>query len=71
VPALRGKIAEEDAMNEDLTLAEYIVWFDYGTEGWKPYAFDTWDEVMSEVRGGLFGWIITRPVRIPEPPKED
>jgi hypothetical protein len=58
-------------MNEDLTLAEYIVWINYG-EGWSPSCFDTWEEVLREIGGSLIGeWIITRPVRIPEPPKED
>ena len=49
--------------------ARYIVWMDYGSEGWRPRYCTSWDEVLTEINGNNAGqeWIITRPVALPEP----
>lgn len=30
----------------------YILWVDYGTEGWKPRSFDTAQEAIEEILTG-------------------
>ena len=48
--------------------ARYIVWVDNGDRGFNPIPCRTWDEVISEIRNNYGDWIITRPVKITEPP---
>ena len=54
----------------DYEEARYLVWVDNGDGGFNPIPCRTWDEVLIEVHNSYSGdWIITRPVKITEPPK--
>jgi hypothetical protein len=32
--------------------AKYILWLDYGTEGWQPYYFETLADVAAYIESG-------------------
>jgi len=52
----------------ELERSKYIVWINLGgEEGWQPRLCQDWEEVMSEILMSSDIWIITKPVRIPEP----
>ena len=43
----------------------YIVWQDFGTEGWMPNEFDTAKEAMLYIREGLSNaWVLTKQLAI-------
>ena len=39
----------------------YILWLDYGTEGYKPFSFQTLKEALESQKYSS-GWIITKKV---------
>jgi len=39
----------------DDTSGPYILWTDYGCEGWQPSSFDTAEEAVREILIGGFG----------------
>ncbi len=47
-------------MDERKPKGPYILWIDYGCEGWAPLSFDSLSEALDAV--GMFGcgtWVIT------------
>ena len=53
----------------ELPSSYYILWADYGTEGWQPLAYATLDEALNNAAlgVGLYGCVITRaPVKLTE-----
>jgi len=51
----------------ELEQSTYLVWIDFGSEGWQPRTCLTWSDVLSEIRHSTDPWIITKPVTITEP----
>ena len=37
----------------------YLLWVDYGSEGWFPYDFDTLEEMLAYIRDGVSGPFLT------------
>ena len=52
---------------EELEKSAYIVWLDFGTEGWQPRICLNWKDVLSELRNSTEPWVVTKPVTITEP----
>jgi hypothetical protein len=40
----------------------YVVWVDYGTDGWKPMGYDSLDEALRSQKH-MPDWVITKAVK--------
>ncbi len=53
-------IHERDGELKKLKESNYILWQDYGYDGWSPTPFDTLQEAL-ESQKITYNWIITEP----------
>jgi hypothetical protein len=49
-------------IDRDETIGPFILWFDYGVEGWRPKSYLTLKEALEADRGGSHYWLITKKV---------
>lgn len=56
-------MAETKTRRDELADALYIVWVDYGSEGWQPTPFDSTIALASAIENGEFhaAFIVTQP----------
>ena len=68
---LEPKREEDWSMDDDALKSAFIVWVDYGTEGWSPFGYNTLEDATRAVASGFsHPVVITGPVLFP-PAKED
>lgn len=59
-PAI-GEVRELDT----ILAAKYVLWRDYGSEGWRPCAFESEDAVLKEIHTNLHSdFVVMRPVKL-------